>query len=624
MLPGISSPDESAANLHIRGGTPDQNLVLYDGIKIYHQGHLFGNISPFNPYIVESVNVFKSGAKAEYGNRISGIIDIESMKEIPSEFSGGIGANFLHADGFIKTALKKDKLGLLISARSSLNDLINLTTYNSLTDKIFQNSKIEETNNEVADDEATILNNSFNFTDINYKLIFKPNSKNNMSFSGLWVDNNLNYASRSIDDDLSKDNLTLNNNGLNLQWESILSDKTVFSSSVNYSKYSSNYSFQNSLNNTIDEQKISSNSVKDFGFLSSVNHRLNEKSKINIGYEFSNLNLNYSLQFSEDDSISDSEQSKLSSHSLFSELEFKENNFYIRGGIRSSYFSNISKFFIEPRLYAEYKLNESFSLKSSAEIKNQAISQLVSFEFNELGFGNSVWVLANNDGIPTLSNKQFTFGIFYQKNGWKFDVESYVKDISGLTSFTKGFSANQLNLDYASGNSSIFGIDVLIKKKIKNFRTWLSYTYSTNNFYFPDLQPTKFPGTFDQRHVLSWANTYKYKRFQASIGWQFATGKPYSIATGIDIDELVYNEQNNGRLANYHKLDLSAFYDFYFSSKKKVKSRIGLSFINIYDNDNQIDTNFDIDPNVNGNNRIVQQFNLGLTATPNFVFRVYF
>ena len=170
----------------------------------------------------------------------------------------------------------------------------------------------------------------------------------------------------------------------------------------------------------------------------------------------------------------------------------------------------------------------------------------------------------------------------------------------------------------------MYGIDILVKKKINKFRTWLGYSYSKNDFEFPDLQQNKFPGNFDQRHVISWTNTYKYKQLQFSLGWQFATGRPYTEVVNFNNDELIFGQQNNRRLLSYHKLDASAFYDFYFDKSDKIKARLGVSIINLYNRDNEIDRNFALREDINDNEFLVEQTNLGLGITPNVVFRVYF
>ena len=416
LLPGISSPTESASNLHIRGGTPDQNLILYDGIKIYHQGHLFGMISPFNPYVVESVNVFRSGTKSEFGDRIAGVIDINSLKDVPNETSGGAGANFLHTDFYIKTPIQEDKIGLLFSARRSINDIVSLPTFNSFSDKVFQNTKIEEVNNVVEEEELTVLDNTFDFLDINTKLIFQPNRKNKISISGLLVNNNLNYANVDSDNYGTRDQLDLENKGLSFFWNYTPNELWAFVSSLKYSEFNSDYRFTEIAFGNIGETSANNNQVKDFGLQFQVQHAILDDLTIKFGYELINYNVDYNVSFNGINVVPDDVRTKLATHNIYAETEYKTEDFYVRGGFRTSVYPEVNEFFFEPRLYLHYKLGDDLKLKASAEIKNQAISQLTSFDFNDLGLGNTTWVLADEEqGIPVLNNKQLTFGFFYDK-----------------------------------------------------------------------------------------------------------------------------------------------------------------------------------------------------------------
>lgn len=624
LLPGITSPTESASNLHIRGGTPDQNLILYDGIKIYHQGHLFGMISPFNPYVVESVNVSRSGTKPEFGDRIAGVVDINSLTEVPTETSGGFGANFLHGDVYVKTPIKSDKIGFLFSARRSINDIFNLPTFNSFSDKVFQNTKIEETNDVIEEEELEVLRDKFNFLDINAKLVFQPNEKNKISVSSLLVDNSLDYANVDAEDFGTRDKLNLNNKGLSAQWDYQSKRPWNYRSSFSYSEFNSDYQFTQltpfgSLNTATN-----SNKVQDFGLQLQARKRINTKGNLKFGYELINYLVGYKLAFNNDAITIEDVRTNLSIHNVYAESEYQFDKFFLRGGFRTSYYPQIKEFFVEPRIYSHYNVTDHFKLKASMEIKNQGISQLVSFGFNDLGVGEAVWVLADQEqGVPVLNNRQMTFGFFFDKDGWKIDVESYHKKVKGLTTLTSSFATNPFSEIYASGNSSIFGIDVLLKKKINRFRTWLGYSYSKNDFNFPDLQTGRFPGNFDQRHVISFTNSFKYNQFQFSLGWQFASGRPYSEGTLVN-GEVVFQAQNTQRLLSYHKMDLSAFYDFYFDSKSKIKARLGASIINLYNRDNEINTTFGTTTGNGGNVVLSELTSVGLGITPNVVFRVYF
>lgn len=626
LLPGISSPTESAANLHIRGGTPDQNLILYDGIKIYHQGHMFGMISPFNPYIVEDVNVFRSGTKAQFGDRIAGVIDINSLDEVPKQLSGGAGSNFLHADAYIKAPLLEDKIGLVLSARRSINDLTSLPTFNSFSDKVFQNTIIEVVNDQVIEQELEVIDDEFNFFDVNAKLIFTPNEFHKVTFSGLIVDNTLNFANVDFENEGTRDRLDLTNSGMSAIWEYKPKGKWNLDATLRYSNYESKYSFEEILNSGGGDITSNFNTVKDFGAQIQAGYKFTEDITAFLGYEFAYYDVGYVLSFGTVDQpeILDF-QGNLSGHNLYAEGQFRLNDLFVRSGLRVSSYANAERLFFEPRLYADYQVSDGFKLKASAEIKNQAISQVVLFDFNQLGFGNTLWVsFDQGEETPILNNKQFTFGFFLNENGWKLDVEGYYKRITGLTSLTRGFQSATDQEEYYEGNSTVRGIDILIKKKINTFRTWLGYSYSKNDFEFPDLQNGTFPGNFDQRHVFSWSGSYKYKAYQFSLGWQFATGRPFTNATFDGNGEVVFGNQNANRLGGYHKLDLSAFYDFYLDTNNRTKARLGLSVINLYNRDNEIDRSFREDDSDVNNTEIQELSNVGLGITPNLVFRVYF
>ena len=632
LLPGISSPTESASNLHIRGGTPDQNLILLDGIKMYHEGHLFGMISPFNPYIIEQVDVYRSGASAKYGERIAGVIDMHMTETVPEKITTGIGSNLLQVDALVKAPLFEKKLGIIVSARRATTDLFDSPTFNSLSDKVFQNTKVEEINDVVQEEDLTILENNFHFTDLSAKIIFQPNKNHTFSVSALAISNTLDYSNEDDENERSSDGLRLDNNGLSIHWKGRLASNWKINAELRQSDYTSNYNFIESTNNIESDRFSKENSIKDLGALLQLKYKINEKQNLSLGYDVTAADVSYNLSFLNDDEESFNESNRQNFHSIFGEYNFQSNKWYARIGLRNSFFTDIEKWFIEPRIYADYAFNDVWKIKASDEIKNQAISKLVSFEFNELGLDNVLWVLADEDEAPVLNNKQITAGVLFSKNGWTADIEGYIKEVKGLTSLTKGF--NEINNDrYVFGSSKIYGLDILLKKRIKHFRTWVAYSLSKTDFKFEGIQQGDFPGNFDQRHILSWSNTYKYKQFQLSLGWSFASGKPYSNPSGIetftnDIDELeyrvVYSDQNNRRLNSYHKLDASITYDFFIGQKKSVKARMGASILNVYNQKNQINKIFEIDNEQGDNPILVEQTNIGLGITPNIVFRVTF
>jgi outer membrane cobalamin receptor len=632
-IPGITSPTESATLLHIRGGTPDQNLVLFDGITMYHGGHFFGMISPFNPYITERVDVFKSGASTQYGSRVAGIIDMQSFHEVPDEFSGGIGTTTINADAFVKVPIIKDKLGIIVSGRRSLTDIWDSFTFQSLSDRVYQHTKIEEINDIRVEEELNVLENRFYFTDFFGKVIYQANQNHKFSFSALLINNNLDHESENIDRDGSADKLKLQNNGASFQWNGRFGKAWETEVTLRYSKYDLQNNFRNFIAGIDFESYQKENTISDFGGIAQLRYRPKKEHTFTLGYDFSNYKVDYGiLEVFRNITRNEVVRGEQTVHSAFTEYTFANTNWFVRAGLRSNYFADFQDLYLEPRLYGEYAFDEFWKAKASAEVRNQAISQLLTFEFNELGLSNEIWALADKNDVPILSNRQVTTGFEFTKNGWKLDVEGYYKRIKGLTSFTRGFrTANQLNEDYISGSSTVYGVDVLVKKRIKKTSFWLGYSLSQNDFRFPNLQEGTFFGNFDQRHVLSLSSTYNYKKFEFALGWQYTTGKPFTQASeiieltnedGIQEFEIIYEDQNNKRLSAYHRLDASVLYDFYLHQEKNTKARVGISVINLYNRDNEIDKVFRIEGDTT--QQLVEQTDIGLGTTLNLVFRVNF
>ena len=633
LIPGITSPDESASNLHIRGGTSDQNLVLFDNIKMYHQGHLFGSISAFNPYIIDQVKVYRSGTNPIYGDRISGIVDMKSPDYVNNQIDAGIGTNMLHSDFFVKAPLIKEKFGIILSGRRSLTDLWNSPTFQNYSNRVFQNTRIEEANSIQEEEELDIREDRFFFYDLNAKAIYKPNEKNKFSLSVLSVRNRLDYE--NVDEELtgSRDEMDLSNSGWSFNWRSEINRNWRMEQDLHVSSYKSDNLHLEFEEDSITQERYSRfNSIDDIGWTYRFDHFIDNDSKLILGYDFTSYQLNLNIQIEEDGIVTENEDSNEQVHSIFGTYQKRLNNWYWSAGVRLSYYNQLNSLYPEPRAYIAYEINDALKWKSSAEIKNQAISQLLSFEFNDLGFNNASWVLAEGEEIPVLNNKQLTSGILLNKNDWKVDIEAYYKEIRGLTSFTQGFNSN-INEDYAEGRSNIYGVDVLIKKRIKKFRTWLAYSLSRNDFVFEDISDASFDGNFDRRHSLNFSNSYTWSKFQLSVGWFYATGLPYTLPAGINTflndeeeeeSELLFSSQNDQRLLYYHKLDASFIYNFFLDPEKKIRARLGIAVINIYDRANELDKNFDLDETDEGEFFIVEQTDRGLGRTMNMVFRIWF
>ena len=643
LLPGIQSPSETASGLQIRGSSPDQNLILFDGIKMFQSGHFFGLISSFNPYVTKKISLFRNGTSPKFGDRIGGVLDISSGDEVPN-FEAGFGVNLTHADGYIKTPLFNNKAGLVFSLRRSITDWIETITYKNFSESVFQNTRILD---EASSDPNRLsnINNDFYFQDYNLKFIVDLSDKSKLSISNLYNKNQLNFSSENQRfREKVEDNIRYQNTGTRIHW----SHKTSTNFSQNIDFHTSEYNFdyygkrettRNNANDNSNREFEITNHVNDSGINYDFTYNLNNKFQLGGGYQFSKTKILYvyNTNFNTPNNLLlKTENTSNTTNALFSELKYSTPNSYISLGLRANKFSSGKEWFFEPRLFASTKISDFFTLKTSGEIKNQAVSQIIEYRNNGVGLENNIWAVANNE-IPILNSKQLAIGFLYQKNGWNLDVDFYKKKVIGVTLMTDDIANSTQNNQvpfYISGESDILGIDLLLKKRFGNYRSWISYSYSNTKQQFKELNNgNEFKGINGIPHSLTWSHTYKLNQLEFSLGWKIRSGIPYTEAKGTHTDtnnnlRITYNAVNEKRLPDYQKIDFSSTYKFHFSKKKKVEGKIGLSLMNVLNTKNILDRTYELKfVNSQGNleeQKLVKTDKLSLGFTPNVVFRLTF
>ncbi len=627
LVPGIHSPDESASGIQIRGGSPDQNLILWDDIKMYNTGHFFGMISVFNPNIIKDAKIFKGGADPKYGDRVSGIIDISSDREVPEKLNGGVGINGTHADMFLKIPVT-NAIGIVLSGRRSYTDVLETPTYTTLSEKVFQNTKIIEALNplplEMDDDDDEILEkigkNNFFFYDASAKLILDVTKNDKVMVSSIYTNNDLAFEIND-DEDVITDDLEIKNEGISFSWKGTKKNHFHHSLKAYYSKYNSDYLFTERQELIIENQSVRKNTVQDIGVDSNITYDLNSKNFLTFGYQYSDSDVFYTItkEGEFETPINESNTTNNKTNSIYTNYKIiPENKSFINIGLRTSHYSIINKLYLEPRVNIEYPLTSSLRAKASGEIRYQPISQLVEFEETQLRLENNLWVYTNNR-IPILESTQFSGGLLFSKNKWNFEIDGYYKNINGLTSITNGF--NVINSDLSIGKSMIYGVDILLKKKFNYFRTWLGYTFNDVEYTFSEIQETSFPGNNDITHNFRISNSYTFKNWELSIGWLWRSGAPFTDAEIVD-EEILYKSTNAERLPTYHRLDISTIYRF---NIKGWRGSLGASIQNIYNRKIPLSVSYRLDDNSN-NGEIelnkLQQRSMGIT--PNAFFRISF
>tara|TARA_R110002049_G_scaffold62212_8_gene166530 strand:- start:2153 stop:4519 length:2367 start_codon:yes stop_codon:yes gene_type:complete len=634
-LPGVLSADETVSNINVRGGTHDQNLILWDGIKMYQSGHFFGLISAFNPYTTKSVNVYKNGTRAKYGDGISSIIDMQLPNDIDNEFKAALGFNLINVDGFAKIPLS-DKTELQLSTRRSLTDLINTVTFEQYSKRIFQDSDFEKSK----DDRNSISQNeSFYFYDVTAKFLYDITKKDRVRLHFFNVYNDLNYDEQSTINDRSEalnSKLTQRNSAIGITYTRDWSETLSTTSQVYVTNYDLDATNFDILNN---QRLIQENEVYDGSVKTDITYTPNHQLKINGGYQFTEVGIS-NLEDVNNPDFRSFIREVVKTHSIYGETSLLSNNAKTKlvFGTRLNYIDKFDMFFAEPRLSFSQRFLHHLRFEILGEFKSQTTTQIIDLQNDFLGIENRRWVLANNKNevevvnnkslypVPVTKSKQASVGIHYNKNKLLISAEGYIKKVDGITTRSQGFQ-NQYQFVNAIGSYEIKGIDVLLNKQFSDIiSTWISYSYSTNNYTFNELNKgNPFPNNVDIRHALTFAGTYTYNHLKVALGLNWHSGIPNTetiLNNNQQGNEIIYGSPNSSNLDDYLRTDCSATYAFNISDN--VKATIGASVWNLLNKKNIINTYYTIDDNLNEENNRIKVENESLGITPNVSFRVQF
>jgi hypothetical protein len=613
-LPGIVSSNETVSYLNVRGGTHDQNLFLWDGIKMYQTSHFFGMISTFNPYLTEEVSLIKNGSSALYGDGVSGVIAMRTSRKINDSLKVSAGINMINAGVYVDTPLFEIS-SLQVAARSSYNDILDTPTFRQYFKKVFQNSEVT---NSIAN--ATDRDEKFSFYDTSLRWLYRLSPKDFIRLNFLFTNNDLyvrqdEFRMSLIQSRIS--NLKQTNLATGLFYERLWNETTI----SNLQLYGSNYTIQATNLNVISEQKLNQeNDVKDWGAILDTKFALNNNFAFKTGYQI-NETVITSFEEINNPFNTNTNRETILTNSLFGELNFVSTNYLTRfrlGG-RANHISEFEVILLEPRLSFNQRFFNFFTLEVLGEQKSQTTSQVIDFQTDFLGVENRRWVLSSPEEIPILKSKQLSLGLSYTRNGLLLNAEAYIKKVDGITTQSQGFQ-NQFQFARTHGSYEVKGIDFLFHKNFKEFSGWLSYSISENTYFFEELNPQHFHNNIDITNVVSMGLSYDFNKLKLSTGFNWHSGAPTTIPVQSEetFGEIEYGLPNINRLPEYFRLDFSATYDFMLLPK--VRGFIGISAWNLLGNKNVYNTFYRLDRDFEIEK--IEQTGLGLT--PNVTFRVNF
>ncbi|MGB1450911.1 MAG: TonB-dependent receptor plug domain-containing protein, partial [Marinirhabdus sp.] len=582
-LPGIQSVNGTVSNSNIRGGTNDQNLILLDGIKMYLTGHFFGLISPYNPFLTQNASVYKNGTGAAYGDGVSGTVFLNSKRELNDTLKASLGSTLIAVDGFIDAPLGK-KASVQVSARRSYNDLIRTPTYSSYFKKVFQNTKVENNS-----EPGVSGRNRFMFYDASIRLLYNPSAKDKLRINLLALGNDLraqeNFLfvnSLSRTSELQQSNISASI-FYDRDWNRKLSTYAHF--------YSSSYGLEAINFNIGTLQRLQQkNNVLENVLKLGATVRFSETVNATLGHDLVQTGVT-NFEAVNNPFFSLRDKQLIVTNSVFGELQYRPKKLplVVVGGLRANHFSKFETLRLEPRFTLNYRFWDYFTFELLGEMKSQAISQITSFQSDFLGVENRRWILASPNEQPIITSGQVSTGLSFNRRGFLVNVEPYLKRVKGIAARGQGFQNQFLNKQF-HGSYTVKGVDVLVKKTFRKLDTWLSYSYATNNYFFAETAPQRFPNNLDITHALTYGANYTASGFKLSAGLTYRSGRPYTLpvpggAVGKD-GTINFESPNAGRLPEYVRVAVSGNYNF--SLSKTARAKVGLSVLNLLNKRNTL------------------------------------
>ncbi|MGZ3753770.1 MAG: TonB-dependent receptor [Mucilaginibacter sp.] len=615
LMPGVSGTNESSSGAYVRGGTPDQNLVVFDGFTIYQVDHLYGFFSAFNANAVQDVLLYKGGFSSRYGGRLSSVTEINGKEANKKEASYGVDLSLLSVNGFAELPLN-DKSSLLLTFRRSYQG--------PLYDKIFKqfNTSTVEPGGGGGPGgpggprgfgQSTTPASHFYDADIRYTYHYNVDNTFTWSFySGTDKTDNSrdlqlpSFISSSVSNLKIQDYTKYGNLGSSGKWFRQWNKQLHSNTYITYSSYFNDRNRTTSgtrTTNVIDETNftngtVENNNLADVGVKSEWEWNINNTYKLLFGGFGSYQKINY-------DYIQDDTTHLVSQHNhaltggTYAELEIDPNSkLHLQPGIRNTYYQPTGKFYAEPRFSASYLLTDHYTLKVATGQFYQFINEVTRQDV--LNGNRNFWVLSNNSNIPVGMSRHYMGGVSYENNQFLIDLEGYYKTLDGLTQYAitqTGFNATSTTTvvqNFYNGTGRAKGIELLVQKKLGRYTGWISYTLADAENKFTVYGNNYYPADQDIRHEFKAINMYHYNRWNFAAVFIFSTGHPYTIPlstyTTNTIDGNVSTSFNVGsknaeRLPDYHRLDLSATYDLIRINGNKIGS-IGLSLFNVYNHTN--------------------------------------
>lgn len=580
LMPGVKSGGEGSTGFFVRGGTADQNLVMLDNVSVYNASHLMGFFSTFNSDVLRDVALYKGPIPAQYGERLSAVLDVQQRVGNMHDYSVSGGIGLISSKLNVEGPIQKGKSSFLFGARRTYADVLARL------------SGVEEAQN------AYLY-----FYDLNMKLHFILSDKDQLSVSG--------YLGR--DKMVLKDfaNVGWGNSFLTFKWARDINHKWFSSTSLTYNQYI--YNFEVDAGMHIDGDAL----VRDYGFKQEFRYQpgINSTWRMGVQSTLHNLNpgkfdvisdkenvLNLHNRYSWENGVYLSNQLKLNDRlemiyglrlSIFSALgkgeyyelddnyEVVDSVWYDSGKFVKTYIN------LEPRVSSVYRLNEVSSVKASYSRTTQNMHLLT---YMPQGTPFDRWTSSSNNIKPQIADL-FTLGYFrnFHNNLYEFSVEAYYKDMQNQIDYKdhaefEGYNVIDTELRYGIGRA--YGVEFMLKKRVGRLNGWVSYTLARSEKKIDGVNENRWYSSYqDRTHDISIVGIYELNsKWTLSAAWIYYTGNAITYPSGKyqigGKDVMYYAERNGYRAPDYHRLDLGATWQL--KKTRRFESELAFSLYNAY------------------------------------------
>ncbi|MFM2225856.1 MAG: hypothetical protein RJA07_2058 [Bacteroidota bacterium] len=599
LLPGVSKGSEGGSGIYVRGGSPDQNLILLDGVPVYNVNHLFGFFSVFNGDAINNVQLIKGGFPARYGGRLSSVIDISMKDGNKNKIHGDGGIGLISSRLTLEGPIKNEKTTFLISARRTYLDLFMRPISYALTSG--QGST------------------GYYFYDLNAKINHKFSDKDRLFLSsyigkdnfGLTTSDAFNTSTSKVKAYIKWGNITTA-----LRWNHLLSSKMFVNTTATFSQYKFAVGASNSQTNGTTTQNFNfdyTSGIQDVGLKTDFDYSPISKHHIKWGsnwtYHTFTPGIN-AIQSSNNGSVTTDTSfgsSKIYAHEayLYAEDDWEiTTRIKANVGLHASAFDVKNTFYksLQPRISTRYLINEKTSIKASYSEMTQYMHLLSN---TGIGLPTDLWVPATPSVKPQQSS-QVALGIAHTyKNDFELSFETYYKSMWNVIEYQNGASFFGTAADWQNlvtkGKGNSYGGEFMVQKKYGRLTGWIGYTLSWSNRQFADKNNgVQYPYKYDQRHNIAIVASYELKKnIDVSGTWVYSSGTSLSLPTerymalqqsfpnlaswsrGTSSVTSVENFQqiNNFKMPSYHRLDVGINFHKHKSWGEKVYN---ISIYNAY------------------------------------------